>query len=247
MPALDSTGARLDGGVRALGADAGVRRVHHLHGRGLQRVRRRVPPGERRPQLPQRRQDPGVERGAGHAAPAHARPPDDARARQAAVGVRHRMRRGRHGGRGVDRSARGAGHHRRDRAARGQDRLHLLQRLQLRRRPQPEGAGEAGRRAARAADVEGDVRRHHVGPPGPVGEGRRDALHEGVLRAGEVAAEPRRRGDDLRAAVREQRGGGEERDRDVLRRLPARQSSSRTRSTAPATTWSCSARRSRCT
>ena len=50
----------------------------HRHARRLERVDRRDPAVERRPELSQRRQGPGVERAAGHAAPAHARPHDDA-------------------------------------------------------------------------------------------------------------------------------------------------------------------------
>ena len=49
-----------------------------LHRRGLERDRRRHAAARRRPQLPQRRQGAGVERAAGHAPAAHARPPDDA-------------------------------------------------------------------------------------------------------------------------------------------------------------------------
>ena len=62
-------------------------RRHHLRRRGVERVGRRLAPGERRPQLPQRRQGAGVERAAGHAAAAHARPPDDARARRSRSSV----------------------------------------------------------------------------------------------------------------------------------------------------------------
>ena len=62
-----------------------------------------------------------------------------------------------------------------------------------------------------------EVRRAHVGPARSVGQGRGDALHAGVLRGRQGAPEPGRRGDAVRAALREQRGGGEERDRDVLR------------------------------
>ena len=54
-------------------------------------------------------------------------------------GRRDRLRRRRHGRRGVDRSGRRARDDRRDRAARAARRLHLLRRAQLRRRPQPEG------------------------------------------------------------------------------------------------------------
>ena len=95
---------------------------------------------ERRAQLPQRRQGAGVERAAGHAAAAHARPSDDARADEREDGARHRLRRRRHGRRRVDRSGRRARDDRRDRAARAARRLDLLRRAQLRRRPQSEGA-----------------------------------------------------------------------------------------------------------
>ncbi|MCK7521315.1 MAG: hypothetical protein MZV64_28365 [Ignavibacteriales bacterium] len=98
------------------------------------------------------------------------------------------------------------------------------------------------RRAALPADDEREVRRHHVRPARPVGEGRRDALLARVLRPGEAAPEPGRRGHAVRAALLEQRGGREERDRDLLRGVPATASCSATPSTAPATTSCCSAR-----
>ena len=59
---------------------------------------------ERRAQLSQRRQGAGVERAAGHAAAADARPHHDARAEEPDEGAGDRLRRGRDGRRGVDRS-----------------------------------------------------------------------------------------------------------------------------------------------
>ena len=61
--------------------------------------------------------------------------------------------------------------------------LHLFRRAQLQRRPEPEGARADRRRAALHPDDEGEVRRRHLGSARPVGEGRGDALHAGVLRA----------------------------------------------------------------
>ena len=62
----------------------------------------------------------------------------------------------------------------------------------------------------------------YVGSARPVGEGRRDALHARVLRDGEGASESRRRRDAVRAALREQHRSGEERDCDVPRSVPER-------------------------
>ena len=90
------------------------------------------------------------------------------------------------------------------------------------RHRQPEGARPDRRRAALPADVEGEVRRHHVGSARPVGQGRGDALHEGVLRGGQGPSQPGRRRHAVRAAVREHAGGREERDGDVLHGVPGR-------------------------
>ena len=68
-------------------------------------------------ELPQRRQGPGVERAAGHAPAADARPPDDARPAEPGVGPRHRLRRRRDRRRRLGRSGRQAPDDRRDRAA----------------------------------------------------------------------------------------------------------------------------------
>ena len=87
---------------------------------------------------------------------------------------------------------------------------------------QPEGARPARRRAALPDDDEREVRRDHVGPARPVGQGRGDALHARVLRDRQGAPQSRRRRHAVRAAVREQHGGGEERDRDVHRSVPER-------------------------
>ena len=95
---------------------------------------------ERRAQLPQRRQGPGVERAAGHAAAADARPHDDADPEEPGVGARHRLRRGRDRRRRFRRSQRQAADDRRNRAARAARRLDLLRPAQLRRRRQSEDA-----------------------------------------------------------------------------------------------------------
>ena len=115
-------------------------RRHHLRRRRDERVGGRVGAVERRPELSQRRQGAGVERAAGHAAAAHARPPHDARAAASALGARHRLRRGRDGRRRVHQPAGRARDDRRDRAARAAGRVEVLRRAQLRRRQQPEGA-----------------------------------------------------------------------------------------------------------
>jgi spermidine synthase len=77
----------------------------HLCRRRMERVGRGVRAIERRPQLPQCRQGTGVERAAGHAPAAHARPSDDARSRRTRNGRGHRLRRRRDSRRGVDRPA----------------------------------------------------------------------------------------------------------------------------------------------
>ena len=180
---------------------------------------------ERRPQLPQRRQGPGVERAAGHAAAADARPPHDARARErrsrcwsSAAAPASRPARS-----SIDPARRAARRSpRSSRSCRASSPTYFA-RAQLRRRPQPEG------RTSQIDDArhfllttEREVRRHHVRSARSVGEGRGDALHARVLRARQGAPEPGRRRDAVRAAVREQHRGGEERDRDVLRGVPER-------------------------
>ena len=137
-------------------------------------------------------------------------------------GTRHRLRRRRHRRCGLDRSRSRARNDRRDRTARAEGRLDLLRRAQLQRRHQPESARAARRRAPLSDDDEGEVRRDHVGSARPLGQGRGDALHTGVLRDRQVAPQSRRRRHAVRAAVREQHGGSEERDRDVHGSLPER-------------------------
>ena len=100
--------------------------------------------------------------------------------------------------------------------------LDALRRAQLRRHPQSEGPRRVRRRPALPADDEREVRRDHLGSARPVGEGRGHAVHARVLQRGEEPPEPGRRGDALRAALREQRGGGEERGRHVPRGVPER-------------------------
>ena len=55
--------------------------------------------------------------------------------------------------------------------------VEAIRRAQLPRRRQPEGPHPDRRRAALPADDGREVRRDHVGPARPVGQGRRDALH----------------------------------------------------------------------
>ena len=106
----------------------------------------RTPSGDA--QLPQRRQDPGVERAPGHAPAAHAGPHHDAGAREPGESPRDRVRGRRHGGRRVDRSAREGPDHRRDRAARPASRVHAFCPAQLRRGPESEGPHSSRRCAA---------------------------------------------------------------------------------------------------
>ena len=120
----------------------------HLLGRRLERVGRGVASAGRRAELSQRRQGPGVERAAGHAAAADARPHDDAHPEEPEARAGHRLRRRRDRGRSVHRSESRAADDRRDRAARAPRRLHLLRRTQLQRRQEPQDARAPRRRAA---------------------------------------------------------------------------------------------------
>ena len=135
--------------------------------------------------------------------------------------------------------------HRRDRAAGAARRLDVLRRAQLQRRQEPEGSRPDRRRTSLRRDAEGQVRRPDVGSAGPVGQGRRDALHARVLRGRQGASESRRRGDAVRAAVREQHRSGEERDRDVPRGLSERHGVWQHQQRRSATTSCCSDRWSR--
>ena len=166
-------------------------------------VDRRIRAVERRAELSRRRQGRGVERAAGHAAAAHARSPLGAVGSRSAVGAGRRLRRRRDGG--LVRAAPGhqADRDLRDRAA---DPAVVSTYFTKQNYDVVERSARGDRLRRRAAlhpDDEGEVRRHHVGPDPSVGEGRGDALHEGVLRAGEAAPEPRRRGDAVGAALRE--------------------------------------------
>ena len=109
-----------------------------------------------------------------------------------------------------------------DRAAGPQDGGPVLQCPQLRRRQQSEGADPDRRRAALPVDDARDVRRDYLRPARPVGQGRGHALLARVLRPGETPPEPRRRRHAVCPAVLEQRRGGEEPDRHLLRDLPER-------------------------
>ena len=66
------------------------------------------------------------------------------------------------------------------------------------------------------------VRHHHLGSDSSVGEGHRDALFEGILRAGEKASESRRRHHAVGASLRKRFRDGKKRTRDVLQRIPQR-------------------------
>ena len=92
------------GRLRPLRRELGRQGRHHLHGRRPELIGRRLEFPERSPDLSRRRQDPGVERSARHAAPAHAGTPHDSDRGQSSLGPGHRLRRGHHGGRGVHRS-----------------------------------------------------------------------------------------------------------------------------------------------
>jgi spermidine synthase len=65
----------------------------------------------------------------------------------------------------------------RNRTARAEGGIEALRRTQLPRRGQSEGRGAARRCTALSADDGREVRRRHVRPAGPVGEGGSDALH----------------------------------------------------------------------
>ncbi len=94
-----------DDRVRTLREHARQRlRAVHLRRRGHDGVGRRVEAVGRRAQLSQRRQGAGLERAAGHAPAAHARPHDDAHSAAREARRRHRLRRRRHGRRRVGRS-----------------------------------------------------------------------------------------------------------------------------------------------
>ena len=173
--------------LRTVRGDVGRAERDHLRRRRRDRVGRRHPHAERRAQLPQRRQGAGLERAAGHAAAADARPHHHARAEEPDQGAGDRLRRRRHGRRGLDRSDGQGPDDCRDRAAGPARRVHPLRRAQLQRRRQPEGQGASRRCAALPADDGREVRRDHVGSARPLGQGRRDALHPRVLRGGEGA------------------------------------------------------------
>ena len=85
-----------------------------------------------------------------------------------------------------------------------------------------ENADRPRRRTALPADDGSEVRRDHLRPARPVGQGRRGALHQRVLGAREAAPQSGRRRHGVRAALREQSRSGEERDRDVLRGVSQR-------------------------
>ena len=110
---------------------AGPGRRDLLFGRRAALVGGRLPAAERPSRVPQRRQDPGVERAAGHAPAADARSSDDAGADTGAVGPRHRLRRRRHGGSGQHRPARRARDHRGNRAAGSARRLEVFRRPRI--------------------------------------------------------------------------------------------------------------------
>ena len=209
-------------------------------GEGMECLGCRVAAPGRRAELSQRREGPGVERASGHAAPADARPHDDAHPHQPEARARHRMRRRRDGGRGVDRSESGAAHDRGDRAARAPRGLHLLRRTQLQRRQEPQDARAPRRRAELSADDGREVRRDYVGSARPVGEGRRDALHAGVLRARKASPESGGCRHAVRAVVREQPGSGEERNRHLHGSVSERRRLGQHAGRAQATTSCCS-------
>ena len=204
-------------------------------GEGLELVGRRLAL-RRRDELPQRRKSAGVEPAAGHAPAAHARPLHHAGAQGAEESARDWLRRRRHGGRGQHRPERRDAHHRGDRAARPARRLRAFRRAQFPRRPEPEDAGRHRRCAAFPADDRRAVRRDYVRSARSVGEGRGDALHEGVLRAREIEAEPGRHRHAVRAALRKHAGSGEERDRHLLRGVSQTASSGGTRTRGADTT-----------
>ena len=120
--------------VRPLPADARLRRQRRLRRRGSHGVGRRLRGAGRHADLPQRRQDAGVDLPARHALAAHARPSDDARSRASAQRARDRVGRGHHRRRRQHRPGRRARRRRGARAARPGGRGRVLRRAQLRRR-----------------------------------------------------------------------------------------------------------------
>ena len=194
----------------------------YLRRRRGDRIRGGVAHAGGRPQLPQCRQGAGVERAAGHAPAAHAGASHDTRPGQSATGARHRVWRGRHRRRRLGGSTRAERDDRRDRTAGAARRVEVFRRLQLQRRREPEGHRAPRRCAALSADDEREVRRDYVGSARSVGQGGRDALHARVLRGRQGASQPGRGRHAVRAVVREQRCGGEERSRDVSRRVSRR-------------------------
>jgi spermidine synthase len=78
------------------------------------------------------------------------------------------------------------------------------------------------RRAPLPAHDRREIRRDHLGPARPLGQGRGHALHARILRGHQGSPQPRRRRDVVRAALRIERGRGEERDRDFPRGIPRR-------------------------
>ena len=158
-------------------------------------------------------------------------------------GRRHRLRRRRDGRRGVDRSGGRTRDDRRDRAARAARGLHLLRRAQLRRRAQPEGRRSTStmpgifcsRRSEKFDAITSD-------PLDPWVKGAAMLYTREFFELAKSAAESRRRRDAVRAAVREQHRGGEERDRDVLRGVPERDGLREHLQRRRATTSCCSGR-----
>ena len=137
--------------------------------------------------------------------------------------------------------ARREGDDRRDRAAgRHAPSSTYFSALQLRRHPQSEGHGARRRRAALPVTTKEKFDAITSDPLDPWVKGAAMLYTKEFFELGEAPPEPGRRGHAVRAALREQRGGGEERDRDVLRGVPERRRLGATRSTARATTSCCS-------
>ena len=135
----------------------------------------------------------------------------------------HRLRRGRHRRRGEHRPGRRERDHRRDRAAgaaRGVDVSSASTTYNVVDNPKVHVHIDDARHFL--LTTEREVRRHHLRSARPVGQGRRDALHARVLRDGQAHLNPGGVVTRVRAAVREQRAGGEERTRHVLRGVSQR-------------------------
>jgi hypothetical protein len=128
--------AKTAGGVRAVLGDVGWAHEHHLCRGGFERLRGGVRDRRRRAQLPQRREGAGLERAAGHAAPADAGPPDASDSEESRECAGDWLRRGRDRGRREYWPAGQTHDHRGNRTAGARIGGRVLRGTQLQRRPE---------------------------------------------------------------------------------------------------------------